>query len=164
MYYTHRRSRIGTVRFFLRKIMIEYFKYRKELRRLNKELSKLSCEYDQVGDSYKGKNDHGHLSYLVQHHHEFNQWIEFYKTNYLKSKADRLLLPMPDNQDKTMYEEFDFGDEDGPKQIQTTKGIYHLKTLIREEQKSKREIVGFWFTISTGLIGAIIGLVSILKA
>ena len=143
--------------------MIEYFRYRKELHRLNKGLAKLMSEYDETEDGYKGGNDQGHLSYLAQGLHEYEQWIELYKTNYLKSKADQLLLPMPNTQDKTMYKRFDFGDEDGPKHILTTEGIYHLKKLIREEKKAKREIVVFWFGITTGLIGAIIGLVSVLK-
>ena len=143
--------------------MIEYFRYRKELHRLNKVLAKLMSEYDETKNSYKGENDHGHLSYLAQGLHEYEQWIELYKTNYLKSKADQLLLPMPDTQDKTMYKMFNFDDEEDPKHILTTKGIYHLKKSIREENKAKREIVGFWFGITTGLIGAAIGLVSVLK-
>ncbi len=144
--------------------MIEYFKYGMELRKLSKERDKLSTEYDQIEESYKGEDDQGHLSSLAQQHYEFDRWVELYKTNYLKSKADSLLVPMPDIQDKIMYETFEFDDLEGPKHILTTKGIYHLKSLIREEQKSKREVIGFWFTISTGLIGAIIGLVSVLKA
>lgn len=143
--------------------MIEYLKYTKELRRLNKELNKLSHNYDQTEESYKGEDDQGHLSSLSQELDEFNQWIEFYKTNYLKSKADKLFVPMPDTQDASMYSNYDFDDLKGSRKILTTKGIHYLNTLIREEQKAKREIIGFWFTITTGLIGAIIGLVSVLK-
>lgn len=145
--------------------MIEYLTYRIQLRKLNKALSKLHNEAALVESSYKsGEDDQGHISYIYHQCHQLEQWIEFHKTSYFKNKADSLLIPMPSTQDTTIYEEFDFGDEDGPKKILTAQGIYQVRELIRNEQKAKREVVGFWFAIITGLIGAVIGLISIIKS
>ncbi len=144
--------------------MTEYLIYRLELSKLNKTLTQLLKETESVEACYKsGGNDQGHISHMHHKCHELEQWIEFYKTNYFKKKADKLLIPMPSLQDATMYEEFDFGDEDGPKKILTENGIYHVRELIRNEQKAQREVVSFWFAIITGLIGATIALISVIK-
>lgn len=144
--------------------MIEYLSYRYQLARLNKSLSKLLQEAELVEAGYKpGEDDRGHISYIHQRCHELEQWIEFHKTCYFKKKADKLLVPMPSPKDTAMYEEFDFGDENGPEKILTEKGIYHVRELIRHEQKARRDVVSFWFGVVTGLIGAVIGLVSVLK-
>ncbi|RCW94640.1 hypothetical protein [Marinomonas foliarum] len=144
--------------------MFEYFRYVKELKRLSKERDKLSESFADLEERYKGDNDQGHLSFLGHELYELDCWIEYYKSAYLKSKADRLLVPMPDDNDTEMYNSYDFGDEQGAKKILTTKGMHRLRVLSREENKARREVVAFWFTIITGLIGATIGLVSVLKA
>lgn len=144
--------------------MIDYLKYILELRRLKKESEKLSREFDEVAEGYNGQDDQGHLSYLANNQLELDYWIEYQKTAYFKKKADKLLLPMPDISDQTMYMKYDFGDEDGPLNILTTAGIYKIRSMIREERKAKREVIAFWFTILTGLIGATIGLISVAKA
>ena len=144
--------------------MFEYLRYVKELKRLSKERDKLSENFADFEERYKGENDQGHLSYLGHELYELDCWIEYYKTAYLKSKADKLLVPMPDDKDTEMYKSYDFDDEQGAKKILTTKGMHKLHVILREENKARREVVAFWFTIITGLIGATIGLVSVLKA
>ena len=68
------------------------------------------------------------------------------------------VLTIPDLQDESMWDKVDSYSS----QILTRKGIYELKKLIRNEKKEKRDIIFSWITIITGLIGALIGLVSIL--
>ncbi|GGP72813.1 hypothetical protein GCM10009347_41810 [Shewanella algicola] len=144
--------------------MFEYLIYVKELKRLSKERHKLSEKFAELEKSYKGEDDHGHLSFLGHEQYELDCWIEYYKTTYLKSKADKLLVPMPDAKDAEMYRSCNFDDEQGDLNILTTKGMHKLRVMLREESKARREVVAFWFTIITGLIGATIGLVSVLKA
>ncbi|RPA22589.1 hypothetical protein EGC77_21410 [Shewanella psychromarinicola] len=90
-------------------------------------------------------------------------WIEYIKTAYFKYKADSLLIPMPAQDDALMFTTHDFGDESGSVKILTLNGIHYLRSKIRDEQKAKREVIAFYFTLCTGLIGAAIGLVSVLK-
>lgn len=144
--------------------MFEYLRYVKELQRLSKKRDKLSENFAELEKSYKGEDDQGHLSFLGHEVYELDCWIEYYKTTYLKSKADKLLVPMPDANDAEMNRAYNFDDEQGDKNILTTKGMHKLRVILREESKVRREVVAFWFTIITGLIGATIGLVSVLKA
>lgn len=144
--------------------MFEYLRYVNELKRLSKERDKLSENYADLEERYKGENDQGHLSFLGHELYELDCWIEYHKTVFLKSKADKLLVPMPDDKDTEMYKSYGFDDEQGAKKILTTKGMHKLRVMLREESKARREVVAFWFTIITGLIGATIGLVSVLKA
>ncbi|PKH61687.1 hypothetical protein CXF83_08520 [Shewanella sp. Choline-02u-19] len=143
--------------------MFAYIKYRKELHFLKKRLAKLEQGYVEVEKSYDGKDDQGHLSHLASQQHDLDMWIEYRKTSYFKNKADSLLIPMPSETDTSMYTNHDFGDKSGDVKILTLNGIHYLSTKIREEQKATREVIAFYFTIFTGLIGATIGLVSVLK-
>ena len=144
--------------------MFEYLKYVKSLKKLSKERHKLSDKFSDLEKSYKGQDDNGHLSFLGHDLYELDCWIEYQKTVYLKTKADKLLVPMPDQNDAEMYRSYNFDDEQGDLNILTTKGMHKLRVMLREERKYRREVVAFWFTIITGLIGATIGLVSVLKA
>jgi hypothetical protein len=143
--------------------MLSYLKYRKELHALKKEVAKLENEYVEIEKSYENIDDRGHLTFLASQQHDLDMWIEYRKTSYFKSKADTLLIPMPDVSDTLMYTTHDFGDESGSVKILTLNGIHHLRSKIRDEQKAKREVIAFYFTLCTGLIGAVIGLVSVLK-
>jgi len=142
--------------------MFEYISYRKELSKLNKQKKELEIEYSNLEKSYVGQDDQGHLSFAGYDLLEFSKSIEYRQTLYFRSISDKMLIPMPDPMEQGMYSSFDFDDENGAVKILTAKGVYHLKTKIREEKKAKREIVAFWFSICTGLIGATIGLVSVL--
>lgn len=144
--------------------MVEYLRYVKELKRLSKKKHELFKKFSEIAKSYNDKEDYGHLSNLEHELDDLDCWIEYYKTAYLKSKADKLLVPMPATSDGEMYRSYNFDDEQGDRNILTTKGMHKLRVMLREESKARREVVAFWFTIATGLIGTIIGLVSVLKA
>lgn len=143
--------------------MLAYFKYRKDLHSLKKEAANLEQKYTDAEKSYNGEDDRGYLNFLGSQQIELEIWIEYRKTLYFKSKADSLLIPMPPVDDKTMYTSQDVGDAGGNVYILTLNGIHYLKNKIREEHKANREVVAFYFTLCTGLIGAVIGLVSVLK-
>lgn len=143
--------------------MLAYLKYRKKLHSLKKKVTKLEKEYVEIEKSYEGKDDQGHVSFFASQQHDLDKWIEYIKTSYFKSKADSLLIPMPAKDDKLMFTAHDFDDGSGAVEILTLNGIHYLKSKIRDEQKAKREVIAFYFTLCTGLIGAAIGLVSVIK-
>jgi hypothetical protein len=142
--------------------MLAYFKYRKDLHSLNKEAARLQQEYKDAEKSYNGEDDRGHLNHLASQQIELDIWIDYRKTLYFKSTADTLLIPMPALDDTTMYTSQDVG-EDSNVNILTLNGIHYLKNKIREEHKAKRDVVAFYFTLCIGLVGAVTGLVSVLK-
>jgi hypothetical protein len=103
------------------------------------------------------------LDYLLRQQDELLTWIEFLQTKYYQKKCNQLVISMPEQNDKLYYYKFDFDDDAGDRDILTILGFQKVRTSIRQEEKEKREAFGFWVTLLIGLIGAIIGLVSILK-
>ncbi|MBC8527337.1 MAG: hypothetical protein ISS28_03910 [Candidatus Cloacimonetes bacterium] len=144
--------------------MIESFQYKFELHKLRKVQRKLAQEYEvaEVRVKKKGFND-WELSSIAQKEDEFDKWIDYRQTQYFQRLCQRLLVPMPDIENEKLYYKFNFDDEHGDRHILTTVGFHAVRNLIREEKKRKRAAFGFWFTVLIGLIGALIGLVSVLN-
>jgi hypothetical protein len=89
------------------------------------------------------------------------------KVFHLTSLAERLLVPVPRRDDKTYWKE-SFTNEEF--KVLTDVGISHLRDLIREENKKRRDEWIFWIelgikfmTVLIGLAGAAIGVISIWK-
>ena len=144
--------------------MLEYWNYKKELRRLNKKYKEVNNALYEAKRNHKNPDNDALLSFLGYDLYELNCWIEYHKTNYLKHQANQHFIPMPDINDPDMYKSFDIDDDKSPIKVLTDKGIHNLRIRIREEHKAKREVLTFWFTVITGLVGAIIGLISVIKA
>jgi hypothetical protein len=82
-------------------------------------------------------------------------------SDYLISKADRLIIPLPPDDDEKMWTIWD--DDSERKYVLTYAGINELRNAIRAELKGRIER---WLMLSSGLvgvIGAIIGLVAVIK-
>jgi hypothetical protein len=82
-------------------------------------------------------------------------------SDYLISKADRLIIPLPPDDDEKMCTIVD--DDSERKYVLTYAGINELRNAIRAERKGRIER---WLMLSSGLvgvIGAITGLVAVIK-
>ncbi len=87
----------------------------------------------------------------------------------LINEADGLHLPRPQYNDKEKW------DSNCPEHVErilalTPEAMTELRTTIRKEKRERRETVEWWvkiigglITIGTGLVGALIGLVSVWK-
>jgi hypothetical protein len=80
-------------------------------------------------------------------------------SDYLICEADRLLLPLPDDDEKN-WTTFDGGE--GVERVLTRKGINEIRTAIRGELKARSERFLMLTSGLIGVIGAITGLVSVL--
>ncbi|TAK90970.1 MAG: hypothetical protein EPO06_06525 [Burkholderiaceae bacterium] len=145
--------------------MFRYLKYRLELFKLRKILSKEENELEHALENAKRAGyDDGTLSFLEQQNEETENWIRFHQTQYLSSICDALIIPMPENTESgEYYFEFNFDDLEGDRRILTKRGMHVARTRIREEKKIRREAFGFWVSMIIGVIGAFIGLISTLK-
>lgn len=142
--------------------MLELIKYKRELKRLRKAQRNISKELTHAQEKANEQGyDDGELSSVAQQEDEITNWINYYQTQYYKQVCEKLLIPMPSKEDEKLYYKFDFDDNYGERNILTTTGFHNIRSAIRNEYKIKREYFGFWFTILTGLIGALIGLVSV---
>lgn len=84
--------------------------------------------------------------------------MDFLITNYMFMLARKLILPIPEyNEEKMWRESRYFG------KVLSENGITKLRTAIRNEKKERLESILPVITAMTGLIGAIIGLIALLK-
>jgi hypothetical protein len=144
--------------------MFPYLTYRRELRRLDKIRDRHDREFDAVWEKAKnGKADENEVSSVGQELREIENWIQYRQTQYLESICHDLILPLPERKDPKFYFQFNFDDECGDRFILTTAGIHYVRGLIRDEKKARREAFGFWFALTTGILGSLIGLVSVIK-
>lgn len=94
--------------------------------------------------------------------------IAILMTQRLTAMADKLLLQLPP---KPIPEEGDCTTEDETwirsncycQWYLTDHGFMEVRKLIRQEKKERREVVAFWFALIFGLIGAITGLIAVIK-
>lgn len=82
-------------------------------------------------------------------------------TRALINEADRLFLPVPDENDPEKWEE---DPATGKRTFLSPKGIAELRTAIRQEKRERRENIQRWIAILIGLIGALTGLIAVLKS
>ena len=144
--------------------MTRYLKYRIELRRLRRLLSKHRKKFERAhGEAKQRGFDDGELSLIGQEEDEIENWIKFHQTQYLKSVCDELVIPMPENGSGGYYYRFNFDDNEGDRLILSTVGMQLVRSNIREERKARREAFGFWISMIIGLLGATIGLVAAFK-
>lgn len=88
----------------------------------------------------------------------------------LLDDADRFHLPRPQYSDQSKWEDPEQYIDRAAVYVLTPEAMTELRTTIRKERRERRETVEFWvkvmggvITITTGLVGALIGLFSILK-
>ena len=89
-----------------------------------------------------------------------NEEIAVLITQYFRHKAEKKFLPVPPINDKDGF--WEQGQYTG-KWYLTKKGITELQSLIRKDGKEKREMFSYWISILFGLIGAITGLIAVIK-
>ena len=138
--------------------MIEYTKYRYQLWMLQRSKKKLRRDLKGYIEEAKNKDERNSREAELSHYlQEEDENIRELHAIYLRNIAKNLMVPSPNSKDETYW------DRDGYSQILTEKGIYELKKSIRLEKKERRDVIFAWVVIITGLIGALIGLVSVIK-
>lgn len=125
-----------------------------ETRRRTKEKAPEDCEQNQENGAF---NDYFHQMEGSE------QWRALIQTEYFIREAERLLVPIPEYSDKTMYSRVEWDDHPDEPYYLTELGLKTLKAAVRDEKKHRRDIAAFWMSASTGLIGATIGLITIIS-
>ncbi len=89
---------------------------------------------------------------------DYNDEIMELNTRYLYSKSQKLLLPVPDYSDNTIWEQSHIS---GRHNL-TNKGVTQLRSAIRKELHERRIGALSWVAALTGVIGALSGLIAII--
>ena len=139
--------------------MFELIKYRWKLRKLEKESNRIDMNFEKNKKGLSA-NDLEFLRAEVSS----EIWPVFEEINQLKSRrfcqiANRLMVPLPNQKDKELWEEQSYTRI----RVLTSKGIWELKKLIRQEKRERREGFVVWLAALVGIIGAITGLAAVLK-
>jgi hypothetical protein len=154
--------------------MFDWVRNRVALYKIDRREKKLDAEGERVFRESKEKKD----DTIIENWSDDHSWEydsirlerKELSSESLLNEADRLYLPRPQYSDKTKWE---VPDEDSPyrwRYVLTPEAMMELRGTIRKERQERRAAVEFWvkliggiITIATGLVGALIGLFSVLK-
>ena len=144
--------------------MFDALKYNIDLWKLQREKDKNKRFYSKkIAEAEKKKySDDGIDSIVREEVHEIgmvDEEIARVQGLFLVSQAEKYLIPLPKfNTDGEDWEESRIT---GRWRL-SQKSISELKSAIREEQKDRREKWQGWLALLIGLVGALIGLTSVL--
>lgn len=135
--------------------------YNCEIRRLNKLLSSKNKKFNLFNKNTKFSLE----SHLESQHFsgeiiELEHWITHLQTERLNYICTKRHLAMPNTSDKAFYYEHNFDDEYGERNILTPEGIELVSKKIREERQFRITVVSFYFTLASGIVGLIMGIIS----
>lgn len=145
--------------------MINYWKFKSKIKEINSEKRKIQESYlKDISKARKQKKSPEEINEIRQSEYfdvgMVQEKIDIQITNYLRNKANTLFVPLPDYDDKKMWVECSMISQ---QKVLTTLGISTIKTAIRKEWKEKAEIYLIWLASLTGIIGALTGLIAVLK-
>jgi 5-formyltetrahydrofolate cyclo-ligase len=143
-------------------------------RKLRKSRQALEKQYNDAAKDAKRKKSHD----ILDEWYSVNGWefdsidaeIKHNDSRDLLDEAESLYLPTPERSDETKWISKDDLNSFENWSVLTPEAMTDLRTSIRKERRERRETVDSWakiigtiITICTGLVGAIIGLVAVLK-
>jgi len=142
-----------------------FFEYRWRLLKLNREKRIIDKKITKQGKKIrKTKGPQAESEFYEQDADHYEVWatdekISALHTSYLRSVAGKMLLPYP----RTINDdEWEKGDLTGNYYLKN-EVIASLRSAIRNEKKDSLELFRNWIAILIGLIGALTGLMAVLK-
>ena len=146
--------------------MIGWAKFRWEQLKIERWMDKISRAHTEAEEKARARGATAQELYDLGHEHHFehrlaeDEMIRLTSSYYVRL-ANRMLIPIPE-----------FKTEGGAwTESQQRPGLYHLtpqalhdlRATIRAERKARREEWTIWLAGFTGVIGAISGLIAIIK-
>jgi leucyl-tRNA synthetase len=142
--------------------MFEYLKFRWNLYRLFRDRDNLDSFYKkaiQKAEKDKRADVDGLIAEALHEQRWTDEDISILITNYLVRCASRKFLPIPNHQERGMWEACVFQQN---RSVLTGAGIARLRSTIRAEQKERRDMITSWVTFGVGIIGAMTGLIAVM--
>jgi len=139
--------------------MFEIIKYRWELRKLEKEYNRIHKSFEKNKKGLSGKDVELLRSEVSDEIWPVYEKIEALKTRRFRQIANRLMVPLPESNDKELWTDLHCAEG----RALTDKGFWELKKLIRQEKRERREGFIVWLAALTGIIGASTGFAAVLS-
>lgn len=139
--------------------MFSFFKHHMELRSLQKMRDETNKEFEKA---LEDAAEDGHQEIWDGYRPQFAELddaISSLTTDYYIREANRLMIPAPDHPDEKYWNESRFSGC----YVLTLEGLAKLRSEVRHEKKERFDRAQMIFTLSIGLMGALIGLVSLWK-
>jgi hypothetical protein len=148
-----------------------------KLRRLNHLQSQMDRDGKRVYAEAKAKNEGVLIDNWLDKNYRDLRHLDYSRRELISdsilNEAYRLHLPTPQHTAKAKWQEWTPEPDEDPgvtKPVLSDEGMTELRQAIRKERRERREVWEFWFkaigaivTICTGLAGALIGLISVLR-
>ena len=141
--------------------MFEFFRERRCLSRLQRERHKTDQDWAQRIEKLR-KSGENYVVIMKERtlvRESYDEEIAQVIFNRLVRQATDLIIPIPDLDDDTMWIETPAS---GSRRL-SAKAIHELRAAIRKERRERVEFWTFRISTATGLIGTLIGLVTVLK-
>lgn len=133
----------------------EWFKHKRVMKKIRLEEEAVESRFpDHPGADWQ---------YYIEASNNILEWRQLVITKYLSRIADDLNVPLPDREDKSLWQRVEFDNDPSQPRYLTQRGVVEARRLIREEQKAKREAIAFWVPIFFGSAGMITGIIAALK-
>ena len=116
---------------------------------IDDERTKGEPDWDKIKEL---KTDMGSFLYQC-----YDVEIDYLETQQYCSLLGKCELPLPNIEDETYWEKDAWN-----RMVLTTLGKHECRLTIRAEKKAKIETIALFVTMMTGIIGAIIGLLSVI--
>lgn len=139
-------------------VLPNYIQYRYDLYRQKK--ADRALRKNPPPDSEQA-HENGDIQQYVHELELSEQWRAIIQTDYYRRKAEALLVQMPPEDDASMYSRVGWDDHHDMYRYLTPLGLRTVRASIREEQKHRRDVLGFWIAGVTGLGGIVIGIISV---
>ncbi|MBC9883855.1 hypothetical protein G8O24_42030 [Bradyrhizobium sp. INPA01-394B] len=142
--------------------MFDYLRFQWELSKIQRaDLKKFRKYEDWIKEAKAKKDSAGEIETLEYERNmdgiDSADEIRRLHSRYYTRQAARMLIPLPDASDKTMWEHVP------PNRVYCTEqGIMHIRSIVRAERKARLEMFLMWVPGVVGLLGGAIGLASIL--
>jgi hypothetical protein len=139
--------------------MIQHLKFKRELSKLYRKKEALHQAYKL---EKKGKSGNELQSIESREQFEATEYTEEISnqiTNHLIQKARKRFIPLPENNEDYWKQ----NPQDRYHDFLTEKGISELRSRLRKEQKESFELTLMILTSTTGVLGALIGLIALIK-
>ncbi len=149
--------------------MFNDLKYNSELKKLNKKKKEYQDSYSKdIIKARQQKKPHDEIEMIKQEEYNevgmIQEEIDILNANYWRNKAYTLFVPLPEYDDEKMWTKCSMISQQN---VLTPLGINTIRTAIRKEQDERSKLYWRWarfIVISLpGIIGAITGLIAVLK-
>lgn len=143
---------------------------RKRLRKIREDIAQLNAEWDDAVKGGECEEGQGRTDEFQKR----KTWLETDEkklvSGSLEREASRLWIPLPPKEDRARWENAEGYMGWDYATVLRPLGMTELRTAIRKERAERRAVTEWWLKtlgaavgILTGLIGALIGLVSVLR-